>query len=452
MADALDDAGYRDDVYRDIEIWVERRSDTAVALVAEDTIVVGEGERLEDSIDAFIGATRSIEQEDDVSEIVDSLGDALAYSVEENCDYRGCRRWARGVRVESGELVAVFIFAFRDEETASDAERDIDDDLGLLVHDPEIEIEGALVIAMSPVKGGDFGLNRLGLLEFIVRERSELTPGPTPEAAPLRSGDDHGEDTLPTPPEKTELKYSNLGSKLDRLIGRIEAGEISALDAAGNAPIHQDESVAVTIYLSGNAKAVVDFLKQNGGEVGNVGDDYIEAYVPVLLLGKTSEQPGVLRVREIIPPHQTHGDSTSQGVSVHGSQAWNQEGYKGQGIKVGVIDVGFEGFSDLLGTELPASVEARCYLGIFVPSPWLTTCERVSSVVGFFTGLGDHGTRVAEAILDIAPEASLYIANPQTPGDLQETVDWMIQEGVSVINYSRGWFFQRPRRWHVTFR
>ena len=156
--------------------------------------------------------------------------------------------------MESGELVAVFIFAFRDEETATDAERDIDDDLGLLVHDPEIEIEGALVIAMSPVKGGDFGLNRLGLLEFIVRERSELTPGPTPEAAPLRSGDDHGEDTLPTPPEKTELKYSNLGSKLDRLIGRIEAGEISALDAAGNAPIHQDESVAVTIYLSGNAK------------------------------------------------------------------------------------------------------------------------------------------------------------------------------------------------------
>ena len=233
------------------------------------------------------------------------------------------------MRLESGELVAVFTFAFRDEETASDAERDIDDDLGLLVHDPEIEIEGALVIAMSPVKGGDFGLNRLGLLEFIVRERSELTPGPTPEAAPLRSGDDHGEDTLPTPPEKTELKYSNLGSKLDRLIGRIEAGEISALDAAGNAPIHQDESVAVTIYLSGNAKAVVDFLKQNGGEVGNVGDDYIEAYVPVLLLGKTSEQPGVLRVREIIPPHQTHGDSTSQGVSVHGSQAWNQEGYKG---------------------------------------------------------------------------------------------------------------------------
>ena len=82
VADALDDAGFRDDVYRDIEIWVDRRSDTAVALAAEDTIIIGEGERVEDSIDAFIGATRSIEQEDDVSEIVDSLGDALAYSVD----------------------------------------------------------------------------------------------------------------------------------------------------------------------------------------------------------------------------------------------------------------------------------------------------------------------------------------------------------------------------------
>ena len=57
VADALDDAGFRDDVYRDIEIWVDRRSDTAVALAAEDTIIFGEGERVEDSIDAFIGAT-----------------------------------------------------------------------------------------------------------------------------------------------------------------------------------------------------------------------------------------------------------------------------------------------------------------------------------------------------------------------------------------------------------
>ena len=254
----------------------------------------------------------------------------------------------------------------------------------------------------------------------------------------------HSDDLLSTPPEKIEMKYSNLGSRLDQLVARVESGEITDQDAARDAPIYQDESVGVTIYLWGKVVEVVDFLKANGGDPRNAGKDYIEAYVPVSLLGTTSEQLGVLRVREIIPPHQTHGDSTSQGVHVHDSPAWNEEGYRGQGIKVGIIDFGFEGFSDLMGTELPTNVEARCYAGIGKPSSHLAACELVSSALGFITGLGDHGTRVAEAVIDIAPEVSLYIANPQTPGDLEKTVDWMTQEDVSVINYSRGWLYSGP--------
>ena len=56
--------------------------------------------------------------------------------------------------------------------------------------------------------------------------------------------------------------------------------------------------VAVTIYLSGNVDEVVAFLEENGGDPRNAGEDYIEAYVPVPLLGPVSERPGVIRVRE----------------------------------------------------------------------------------------------------------------------------------------------------------
>ena len=66
--------------------------------------------------------------------------------------------------------------------------------------------------------------------------------------------------------------------------------------------MHQEASVAVTIYLSGNLDDVVKFLEDNGGSPRNVGEDYIEAYVPVSLLGQVSERPGVIRVREIAPP------------------------------------------------------------------------------------------------------------------------------------------------------
>ena len=110
------------------------------------------------------------------------------------------------------------------------------------------------------------------------------------------------DDTLPTLPEKPELKYPNLGSNLDQLVASVEEGETSAKEAAEDAPVHQEASVAVTIYLSGNVDDVVKFLEDNGGSPRNVGEDYIEAYVPVSLLGRVSERTGVIRVREITPP------------------------------------------------------------------------------------------------------------------------------------------------------
>ena len=59
--------------------------------------------------------------------------------------------------------------------------------------------------------------------------------------------------------------------------------------------------------MSGSVDEVIAFLEENGGDPRNVGEDYVEAYVPVTLLGPASEQPGVLRVREIVPPERGQG-------------------------------------------------------------------------------------------------------------------------------------------------
>ena len=250
-----------------------------------------------------------------------------------------------------------------------------------------------------------------------------------------------GDDTtrvepLPPPPEKTKLAYPVLGSWLDQLVAMVESGAVSAREAAANAPIHDDESVAVSIYLSGHVEEVAEFLRDNGGDPRNLGEDYIEALVPVPLLGRTSERPGVLRVREIVPPMATQAAVVSQGAGEHGSPLWNQRGYTGRGVKVGVIDLGFHGVRGLLGTELPESINTRCYTAYANPLPDLRACEAPSR--------SDHGTMVAEAIIDVAPDASLYIANPFTRVDFRRTVDWMIEEGVSVINHSAGWPFGGP--------
>ena len=247
------------------------------------------------------------------------------------------------------------------------------------------------------------------------------------------AADDGGNGEYPIPVKRV-LKYPVLGSQLDKLATQLERGEVSPQEAAEEAAVQQDASVAVTVYLSEGVNQLVQFLRGHGAEPRNVGEDYIETYVPAALLGPLSQQQGVLRVREITPPQPALGNYTSQGVYVHGSEVWNQGGFDGQGIKVGVIDVGFIGFGSLMGTELPTSVVARCYTDIGSFTQQLSDCESYSS----------HGTDVAETMVDIAPQVSLYIANPTSKADLQASADWMVSQGVSVINHSVTWTYDGP--------
>lgn len=116
------------------------------------------------------------------------------------------------------------------------------------------------------------------------------TPTPTP-----RTG-----EAIST--QKKPLKYPKLGSRLNGLAVRAEEGETSNEEIATTAPLHRNGSVAVTIHLSQGPDSIAAFLSEHGGDPRNLGEDYIEAYVPVSLLGQLSEQPGVTRVREIVPP------------------------------------------------------------------------------------------------------------------------------------------------------
>ena len=119
----------------------------------------------------------------------------------------------------------------------------------------------------------------------------------------------------------------------------------------------------------------------------------------------------------------------------HGVPAWYLAGVRGQGVKIGIIDTGFEDFSKLLGTELPSTVQARCYIDIGVFSLSLSDCEVNEDV---------HGTAVTETVFDIASKATYYISNPHSQGDLQTAVNWMIEQNVDVINMSLGWAWDGP--------
>ena len=121
---------------------------------------------------------------------------------------------------------------------------------------------------------------------------------------------------------------------------------------------------------------------------------------------------------------------------MHGADIWHAARIKGEDTKIGIIDIGFVGFQDLMDIELPAEekVHALCFTDLGTLSQDIDDCETES----------DHGSAVTEAAFDIAPNATYYIANPASWGDLRTTAIWMASEGVDVINHSVVWLWTGP--------
>lgn len=266
---------------------------------------------------------------------------------------------------------------------------------------------------------------------------------PAPERVPVQQADNDEDDDLP-PIVKVPPTYPNLDSNLNRLAEQAQAAEQQPDTTNGSAPgdpAPPAEPVLVTFYIEPvQVAAVHQFLEDNDVYIRHVGEDWIEALVPPTLLPAASELPGVRRVDTVIPPEpdQSSGRVVSQGVSLHHADAWHRMGYRGRAVKVGVIDGGFEKFTEAQRNgELPGNVMARCY-------PPRDSQEPVSSSLADCEVDSIHGTAVAETIIDVAPEVQLYIAHPQSGGDQRDAIDWMVENGVHVINRSLGGGYEGP--------
>jgi hypothetical protein len=211
-------------------------------------------------------------------------------------------------------------------------------------------------------------------------------------------------------------------------------GGLSAI--AGGAPIpgRIERRVAATgteIAVSLQLQTIPDStvlaaLRRAGLAIRGSWGTTLDGYVSPTRLAALATVPVV---RSMMPIRNARIDAfVGPAPALHGATAWQQAGYLGGGVKIGILDGGFDGLSGFLGTELPATVQARCYTRIGIASTDLSDCVTPGE---------RHGTAVAESIVDMAPGASLYVSNARSPADMAATIAWMTAAGVKVINFSQ---------------
>lgn len=266
-----------------------------------------------------------------------------------------------------------------------------------------------------------------------------------------------GPDSTSTPTPSTGFDPAE-ASKVDTIlrdllaqynVGGVQAARTYALERG---LIDDQDRVRFGLTLSepGAVSGVTDKLKQMGGEVYQTNGSQLAVAVNLTKLTGylnnkrdfLTELASLKEVRELrvllrpaldwtglaeapsgaqAPPAEIK--LPNEGVRQIGADKWQAAGFKGQGVKIGIIDGGFKGYKAGFGSSLPPATKVtfRSFL--------LDNTE----------GGEVHGVAVAEIVHSLAPDATLLLASIEDEVGFSQAVDWLLANKVQIIQASLGW-------------
>lgn len=306
-----------------------------------------------------------------------------------------------------------------------------------------ILIVAAAILLLAGAGALLYGLSQGGTLPGF---EAEPSPPPTEDAFEIP-------DVKVTPPpslaeiaEEVRAEYPKLADLLenpelgsvykDFYLAYQRGGEETALALARQRGILNDnDEIVMTLVLDtedsagliAELEAEGVIVKESFRNLINIAiplsliQTQLEAEEPDLIVERISNLEHVIRLE--FPKKATIKQRTflGQGVNLTFAGNWHAQGITGEGIKVGVLDLGFGGYQDLLGNELPDNV----------------TVEVFGDDSNFTTEV--HGTACAEIVHEMAPGAELYLAYYDgTDATMGQAITWLMSQEVDIITNSTG--------------
>lgn len=152
----------------------------------------------------------------------------------------------------------------------------------------------------------------------------------------------------------------------------------------------------------------------------------------------------------MLKPTSYHDGHTTEGLKFHSwTEQWHDRGYDGEGVDIAVIDGGFDGFET---AELPPvstspsllqSTQFYCYHNDYNPSSTNATLCRGPIKNGILTP-ENHGTQVAEIVMDMAPGADLYLVRVSAVQQINHALPWLHSKGIDMVVMSATFPFEGP--------
>ncbi len=186
------------------------------------------------------------------------------------------------------------------------------------------------------------------------------------------------------------------------------------------------ENIRIVLNTPDDNEEISDSVINAGGRIIRKRPGFIAVEVPAdkaeqLIMGNSSIGFAWL------PFKFYPSEKISEGVNLTGANIFNNTIYRGAGVKVAVVDVGFKGLSAAIAAgELPLNVITQNFSDLGLETEHY------------------HGTACAEIVHDMAPEAELHLVKIGDEIGGYEIIDYLKANNIDIVSLSISTFGSGP--------